>query len=413
MPYLGNVPAEAYTNTVKDSFNGDGSTTAFTLSQPSTTNNLRVVVENVIQDPTVAYTVSGTTLTFTSAPPVGTANIYAVHLGPATMTAVPPSEINNATTYTSDLTVQGAFTSQGIDDNATSTAITLDSSNNLLVGTTSSDPASPGENVTGIAIGAIGYISMTRDGAVPAFFNRKTSDGDIAQFRKDGTTVGSIGSRSSGSALQIYTSSTGIDFGGDGILPMAGSTITDNSRDIGSSSFRFKDFYISGDIAHKDAADNARLLYDKSANLLGNAGTYLYGAGVYLGGTGSANLLDDYEEGTWTPTANQGCTGFTVKSAHYVKIGRSVTLEVYLTLFTGKNSSQLRIGGLPFTPLTNHYSTGVIDGSETGHCGFVRTNSTNTYLPCFYVDETDSNRLSLEGNHVGSHIIFSITYQTS
>lgn len=133
MPYLGNVPAEAYTNTVKDSYNGDGSTTAFTLSQPSTTNNLRVVVENVIQDPTVAYTVSGTTLTFTSAPPVGTANIYAVHLGPAVQTAVPPSEINNATTYTSDLTVQGAFTSVGIDDNATSTAMTIDSSGNVTL----------------------------------------------------------------------------------------------------------------------------------------------------------------------------------------------------------------------------------------------------------------------------------------
>ena len=125
MVYLGNVPAEAYTSTVKDSFNGDASTTAFTLSQPSTTNNLRVVVENVIQDPTVAYSVSGTTLTFTSAPPSGTANIYAVHLGPATMTAVPPTEITNATTYTSDLTVQGDMT---VDTNT----LYVDSANNLV-----------------------------------------------------------------------------------------------------------------------------------------------------------------------------------------------------------------------------------------------------------------------------------------
>jgi len=131
MAYLGNPPAEAYTNTVKDSFNGDGSTTAFTLSQPSTTNNLRVVVENVIQDPTVAYSCSGTTLTFTSAPPSGTANIYAVHLGPATMTAVPPTEITNATTYTSNLTVQGDLT---VDTNT----LYVDSTNNRVgVGTAS------------------------------------------------------------------------------------------------------------------------------------------------------------------------------------------------------------------------------------------------------------------------------------
>ena len=136
MAYLGNPPAEAYTNTVKDSFSGDGSTVAFTMSLPTTTNNVRVVVENVIQDPTVAYSCSGTTLTFTSAPPSGTNNIYVVHLGPAVMTTVPPTEITEATTYTSDLTVQGAFTSQGIDDNANATAMTIDSSENVLVGKT-------------------------------------------------------------------------------------------------------------------------------------------------------------------------------------------------------------------------------------------------------------------------------------
>ncbi len=113
MAYLGNGPGEAYTNTVKDSFNGDGSTTAFTMSVPSTTNDVRVVVENVIQDPTVAYSCSGTTLTFTSAPPSGTANIYVIHLGLAVMTTIPPSEIADATTFSSSVTVQGAFSADG------------------------------------------------------------------------------------------------------------------------------------------------------------------------------------------------------------------------------------------------------------------------------------------------------------
>jgi hypothetical protein len=99
MSYLGNPPAEAFTNTVKDSFDGDGSTTGFTMSQPSVTNDVRVVVENVVQDPTVAYTCAGTTLTFTSAPPSGTDNIYVVHLGPAIQTAQPPAEISSATSF--------------------------------------------------------------------------------------------------------------------------------------------------------------------------------------------------------------------------------------------------------------------------------------------------------------------------
>ena len=61
-------------------FNGDGSTTAFTLDvAPSSVLDIEVFVGNVRQDPNSAYTVSGTTLTFTGAPPSGTNNIYVVH----------------------------------------------------------------------------------------------------------------------------------------------------------------------------------------------------------------------------------------------------------------------------------------------------------------------------------------------
>ena len=61
-------------------FNGDGSTTAFTLyGAPSSTLDIEVFVGNVRQDPNSAYTLSGTTLTFTGAPPSGTNNIYVVH----------------------------------------------------------------------------------------------------------------------------------------------------------------------------------------------------------------------------------------------------------------------------------------------------------------------------------------------
>lgn len=106
MAYIGNPPAESFTNTVKDSFSGNGSTTAFTMSQPSVTNDVRVVVENVVQDPTVAYSCAGTTLTFTSAPVAGTNNIYVVHLGPAVMTAQPPAEISSATAFLDTVTLR-------------------------------------------------------------------------------------------------------------------------------------------------------------------------------------------------------------------------------------------------------------------------------------------------------------------
>ena len=61
-------------------FDGDGSTTAFTLDvAPSSVLDIEVFVGNVRQDPNSAYTLSGTTLTFTGAPPSGTNNIYVVH----------------------------------------------------------------------------------------------------------------------------------------------------------------------------------------------------------------------------------------------------------------------------------------------------------------------------------------------
>lgn len=66
-------------NFVPQTFSGDGSTTAFTLSgNPGGVGNLHVYIAGVRQTPTTDYTVSGTTLTFTSAPPTGTNNILTI-----------------------------------------------------------------------------------------------------------------------------------------------------------------------------------------------------------------------------------------------------------------------------------------------------------------------------------------------
>ena len=117
--------------------------------------------------------------------------------------------------------------------------MTLDTSGNLLVGKTGT-----GISTAGIELnGANDVLRVTRSGGAPLDLNRLTSDGDIAQFRKDGTTVGSIGCRSSGSNLYIDTINSGIDFGGSGYLPMQNGSITDNAIDIGSSSFRYDDIF--------------------------------------------------------------------------------------------------------------------------------------------------------------------------
>lgn len=75
--------------------------------------------------------------------------------------------------------------------------------------------------------------------------------------------------------------------------------------------------------------------------------------GVYLGGTGAANHLDDYEEGVWSPTF-QGTTSGSISFAsegHYTKIGRMVMASFYLTskdFSAAAIVGTLEIAGLPF-----------------------------------------------------------------
>jgi hypothetical protein len=87
MSYIGNPIVS--TDFPKDTFSGNGSTTAFTMSiAPASVNAVIVVVSGITQDPST-YTISGTTLTFSAAPPTGTDNISVRHLGVAGTPQVP------------------------------------------------------------------------------------------------------------------------------------------------------------------------------------------------------------------------------------------------------------------------------------------------------------------------------------
>ena len=79
MSYIGNSPTNIAFLT--DTFNGTGSQTAFTMTvAPANTSSILVAVTGVVQDPST-YSVSGTTLTFSAAPPSGTSNISVRYLG--------------------------------------------------------------------------------------------------------------------------------------------------------------------------------------------------------------------------------------------------------------------------------------------------------------------------------------------
>jgi hypothetical protein len=167
-------------------------------------------------------------------------------------------------------------------------------------------------------------VSVTAQSTAAITANRLSSDGTVINVQKDGTTVGSIGS--SASDLMIGNGAVGLRFNDSTSQIYAYNTSTiansDGLIDIGRTTARFKDLYLSG--------------------------------GVYVGGTGSANHLDDYEEGTWAPVLTDdsgnafGMSGATVGT--YTKIGNLVTVIAYCsTTGIGSASGDVRLTGLPFT----------------------------------------------------------------
>ena len=118
----------------------------------------------------------------------------------------------------------------------------LDASGNLLVGKTSS-----GIGTEGIELRANDDVMITQSGDTCLYLNRLSSDGDIIDLRKDGTTVGSIGVVNNNNPfIANDADNSGLQFASTSILPHYDSLQRDNAVDLGSSSVRFKDGYFNG-----------------------------------------------------------------------------------------------------------------------------------------------------------------------
>ena len=145
------------TNINVDTFSGNGSTTAFTLSSdPSTKNNTAVYISGVYQQKST-YSVSGTTLTFTTAPPTGTSNIEVAYSTPLAIGTPSDGTVTTAklasttgsgavvlatsptiTTPTIDTITSAASTALTLKSAGT-TAVTIDTAQNVGIGTASPD----------------------------------------------------------------------------------------------------------------------------------------------------------------------------------------------------------------------------------------------------------------------------------
>jgi len=199
----------------------------------------------------------------------------------------------------------------------------IDSSGNVIIGDTSATFNNDAKNVIRAASDNY-YIKPT----VCASFNRTGSDGDILQFYKAGTTVGSIAS-DSGARLKVnsgavagylavgntnYYAWNSTDFRGQ----------ADGAYNLGASNARFQDLYLSG--------------------------------GAYLGGTAAANHLDVYEEGTHTTTLTAGSGTPTIASTEdtvgYTVIGDSVFITGQLGTINCSGCSGTLSVTMPFVTKT-------------------------------------------------------------
>jgi hypothetical protein len=91
-----------------------------------------------------------------------------------------------------------------------------------------------------------------------------------------------------------------------------------------------------------------------------------------------ANCLDDYEEGTFTPSIVGGTTAgtasYTVAQGYYTKIGNRVFLQCYINWSSGTGTGSLLIGNLPFTSSSSSNSQGGFVISYINNVGLTASN---------------------------------------
>ena len=180
MPFLGNRPAENYISYDVQHFT-TSATTNYTLDHAvANENELRLVINNVVQQPgsSYAYSASGTSLTLTSATSA-TDTMYCVYLGKAVQTVTPATGTVTGAMMNYPLT---NFSSTGIDDNSDATAITINNSEQVGIGTTSPDREL---TVGGVANARIGILSTDNSSGASQLHFGDTDNSQIGRVYYD------------------------------------------------------------------------------------------------------------------------------------------------------------------------------------------------------------------------------------
>jgi len=266
------------------------------------------------------------------------------------------------------------FTSTGIDDNATSTAITIDASENVGVGTTSPNQGGSGSQHSVLTLKGGGSLG---NGVLEVIQNGTSGNnqtlGDIKFF--DNTN-----NNATISAIRDTTTSSGY--------------LTFNTRAPAGSLTETVRMPSTGGI-------------------------------TFNGDTAAANALDDYEEGTWTPTLSAAVgSGFqyATQSAYYTKVGNSVQIHGRIvTTSIGTASGSLYIDSLPFLPIggdggwaaaTVGHAQGLSIAAGVAVASYVRNDSSKMSLHK-WSSTVGTTGLSVAEWSANGGVMFSANYTTA
>ena len=254
MAYIGKTPVIG--NFVKlDSITAVNGQAAYTMQNGGVNftsydnvNQFLVSLNGVLQAPTDSFTVSGSTLTFASNLSTGDVIDFVLVLGNSLDIGTPSDNTvslakltatgtKDATTFLRGDNTFAAAGSPSIDDNGNATAITIDSSENVLINTTDTDPT--GNNTKGFVFLNDDEAKFSEDGLV-LDLNRKGSDGGILHCRKDGTNTGGLGVR--GNEIYFFSQhhGHGVRFAEEFVATDGTGDNNDNDVDLGKSGVRWK-----------------------------------------------------------------------------------------------------------------------------------------------------------------------------
>jgi hypothetical protein len=203
------------------------------------------------------------------------------------------TKANQVISTSGAITTTGAFTSPGIDDNGDATTITLDANEDITA-------------ANGM------YVS-----------------GDLTSL-----TIDKGGIDRSGNTTRIISARSGGNYA-DMSINVAGADLSDGNSGMNRC------LYI--DYQGNTTIDQGNLVIGTSGKGISFAAT------ANSSGSMSNELLDDYEEGTWTPTLPNGGTVSTISNARYTKVGAMVYAGCYIHISSITNDSNgFDIGGLPY-----------------------------------------------------------------